>query len=206
MDNQFYAIYGTASSSDIGTTRVYTSDSKIVKLGPNGSVVALTADNGDPMWDDVAAAGKTTMAKGGFSILTDHTFKVPNESKYRLGRTSSNLPRDLTHDSVDNIYIGVGAHDPKETDSVIPIQTYVAEPGLNSQLFPKMCYYICTGEYQPGMIVDRNTIGKALKVDFTGASIPKAVFTVNDFGVYTDEDGVNTKNGINWEMESVPDA
>lgn len=83
MDSQFYAIYGTSSSGAGGTVRVTTSDSKEVKLGPNGSMVGLTTKDGDPLWDEARVKGKTTAAKGGFSFLTDHTFKFPNPGKHR---------------------------------------------------------------------------------------------------------------------------
>ncbi|KAL8788390.1 MAG: hypothetical protein Q9195_007308 [Heterodermia aff. obscurata] len=181
MDSQFFAIYGTASANDIGNVRVYTSNSKRVKLGPDGSVVALTADEKEeyPKWNDAFDKDKKTAAEGGFSIVTDDKFKFPNKN---------------------NIYIGVGAKDPDNPTSVIPIQTYAAEPSLNSQLFPHLKYYICTGEFKPGIIVDRSTIGNSLKVDFTGAQVTDAFFTVNANGQYTDERGINKRNGIKWEV------
>lgn len=104
--------------------------------------------------------------------------------------------------SADNIYIGVGANDPKSPGDVIPIQTYIAEPGLNSQIFPHLTYYICTGEFEPGVIVDRNTLGDCLKIDFTGAAIPKAVYVVDSNGNYTDDEDITRKNGVKWEVSS----
>lgn len=204
MDSEFFAIYGTSSARDIGNVRVYTNNSKSVKLGPDGSVAALTADGESPKWNDEFAKGKKTAAKGGFSIMTDDTFTFPNRSKFRLSLSHRIFNAVwLTPSLLDNIYIGVGAKDPKNPGSVIPIQTYLAEPSLNSLLFPHLKYYICTGEFQPGIIVDRTTIGSSLKVDFTGASVTDAVFTVNPKGQYTDEDGVNEKNGIKWEVSPV---
>ena len=84
MDSQFFAIYGTATTNDIGNVRVYTSNSKSVKLGPDGSVAALTADQGDPKWNDEVAKDKKTAAKGGFSIITDDKFEFPNKSNSSL--------------------------------------------------------------------------------------------------------------------------
>ena len=106
----------------------------------------------------------------------------------------------------DNIFIGVGASDPKDSNNVIPVQTFRAEPNLNSMFFPKMKYYICTGEVQPGTVVDRTSFGSVLKVDFTGATIPKAVFTLDPNGNYVDDGDVNKQRGIQWEVSGVPAA
>jgi hypothetical protein len=46
MTQKYFAIYGTASESSDGSVRVYTSSSVPVKLGPNGSTVVLTTQNG----------------------------------------------------------------------------------------------------------------------------------------------------------------
>jgi hypothetical protein len=80
--------------------------------------------------------------------------------------------------------------------------TYVAEPGLNSQIFPKPRYYICTGEYQPGMVVDRNVFGKILQVDFTGSAIPQATFKLTSEGNYEPDLSVE-KNGVSWEYDTL---
>jgi hypothetical protein len=187
MKAEYFAIYGTSSDNDDGTVRVYTSSSVPVKLGPGGSTVVMTTqdNNGeDPIWDKAAMSGKSTAAKGGFSLVTDSSFKYPNPT---------------------NIYIGCGARDPKNPDSIIPIQTYIAEPGLNSQLFPRAKFYVCFGEYQPGMVVDRVSLGNVLLVDFTGSTIPSATFTLNNSGAY-DADASVTKNGVNWSFGPVPGA
>lgn len=84
MKQEYFAIYGTASQNDDGTVRVFTSSSVPVKLGPAGSTVVVTTQDGvgdDPAWDKSAASGQTTGAKGGFSIVTDTSFKFPNPSK-----------------------------------------------------------------------------------------------------------------------------
>ncbi|KAB5583395.1 hypothetical protein GE09DRAFT_300493 [Coniochaeta sp. 2T2.1] len=185
MKQEYFAIYGTASESSDGSVRIYTSSSVPVKLGPGGTTVVVTTQDGegnDPSWDKAAAVGQTTGAKGGFSIVTDTSFKFPNPN---------------------TIYIGCGARDPKSPQSIIPVQTYIAEPGLNSQLFPKVKYYICFGEYQPGMVVDRTTLGNVLSVDFTGCTIPNASFTLNSNGAYEANPAVE-QAGIKWAFGKVP--
>ncbi|EAW15336.1 uncharacterized protein ACLA_060030 [Aspergillus clavatus NRRL 1] len=184
MDSKFFAIHGTAQKNAVGPTRVYTSDSMPVKLGPDGTVAALTTiDDESPCWNDTVIQSKKSDAKGGFNFVTDSSFKYPNKA---------------------NIYIGLGA--PDATGSVIPVQTYVAKPSQTNQLFPKLRYYICTGEHHQGMIVDRNEIGVALKVDFTGCAVPEAYFIMNSNGTFVDDEGQTKKNLVKWEVSEVTEV
>ena len=80
VDDRWFAVYGTSSNNDIGSPRVYTGDSVPVKPGPDGTVAVLSTSDGDPYWDDTAAQGKSTSTQGGFTIITDASFKTLNES------------------------------------------------------------------------------------------------------------------------------
>lgn len=79
MTDQYYAITGVSRRGSDGKAIVQTSSYRMVSLGPNGSVVAITERNGHPVWDDEAAAGKTANAPGSFEFDTDNTFK-PSDS------------------------------------------------------------------------------------------------------------------------------
>ncbi|KAH6952173.1 hypothetical protein DER45DRAFT_618886 [Fusarium avenaceum] len=147
MQQEYFAIIGTANKSDDGTHR-----------------------------DVKAAAGKTLAVKGGFAIVTDNTF---------------------TTDDPNPFYVGVGARDPSSPDSVIPLQTWVAEPGLNTQVYPKPKCYICTGEYQPGMVIDPSLLANVLTVDFTSAMVPQAQFTLTNNGTYVPDSQVEV-DGVKW--------
>jgi hypothetical protein len=175
VKTQYYALYGTTQKGDDGSTRVDTTDSVEAKLGPSGTYVAITADSdGSPLFDKAAAAGKSVSTAGAFTIATDNKIKYPNAK---------------------NIYIGIGAKDPK-SGNVVPIQTYIAKGGMNQQLFPKAVYYVCYGDYEPGTIVDRMGVGQVLTVDFTDASLKDAKFTLNNSGSYVDGNVENS--GIVW--------
>lgn len=85
---------------------------------------------------------------------------------------------------------------------MIPIQTWLAQPGVTSQIFPKVIYYIAFGNFEPGVVVDRNTIGQVLKVDFSGAAIPNATFTLTNNGTYEPDDKVES-NGVHWSFGNI---
>jgi hypothetical protein len=50
-----------------------------------------------------------------------------------------------------------------------------------------MAYFVSTGTYQTGQLVDRSTFGQALKVDFTGASTPKVTIIQNNEGHWVEQ-------------------
>jgi hypothetical protein len=81
IQQEYFAIIGTANKSDDGTHRVYTNSYLPTKLGPGGTIAVVTTQHNDPMWDVSAAAGKTLAVKGGFAIVTDNTFTTDNPSK-----------------------------------------------------------------------------------------------------------------------------
>ena len=100
MKQEYFAIYGTSSDNDDGTVRVYTSASMSAKLGPGGTVAVVSTQDGegtDPIWDTAAATSSPpTGAKGGFSIVTDNTFKYPNPSKSASTPANIYQPQTLT--------------------------------------------------------------------------------------------------------------
>lgn len=84
MQQDYYAMCGTEVSAPNGRVRVSTSDYTKATLGPGGTIAPLTTINRngqDPAFNQAAAAGRTSPAKGGFSIETDHSFTFPNPSK-----------------------------------------------------------------------------------------------------------------------------
>lgn len=102
----------------------------------------------------------------------------------------------------DQVYIGIGAPDPRGSrDDIRPLQTYQAEPNLNSRLFPAQTYYVCTGEYQAGVLLDPNSIGRAVKIDFSRAQMNKVDLYQDDSGDYRDSD--SGRNGVSVEMTDV---
>jgi hypothetical protein len=80
MDNTFYAIFGT-SSGEGSKTHINTSSFKQIKLGPNGSVVAITNEKGGIIWDETIVQGKKSSDKGGFEFLTTELVPGPNNRK-----------------------------------------------------------------------------------------------------------------------------
>lgn len=98
-----------------------------------------------------------------------------------------------------NLYIGVGATDPNQPAKVVPLQTYKAEPSLDSKLFPKLTYFVATGEFEPGQLVDRTKIGKWVKLDFEGAKVPKAFVVLQEDGLWIDDNLQSQKNEVKVE-------
>ncbi|KAF5543898.1 hypothetical protein FMEXI_6832 [Fusarium mexicanum] len=184
MANQYWAVYGTSEQCQDGQTKVATSDSRDVVLGPNGSFFVLstmpgpkgTPDGVSPCFDDEASGNRSTYAPGSFAIRSDGSFNY-NEN---------------------NTYFGVGARDPRGGD-IIPIQTYRARPNVVSEIFPRSKYYIAFGNYEPGSIVNMNQLGNVLEVDFTNAVSHSCTFTLDASNNYVPEPNINNY-GIHWRV------
>lgn len=85
--------------------------------------------------------------------------------------------------------MGLGAPSPRGSqDDIRPVQTWEAEPHLANEIFPKPTYFVSTGSYESGVLVDRNAIGQAIKIEFEGADRPEVNLYQNGSGDYVDTD------------------
>jgi hypothetical protein len=84
----------------------------------------------------------------------------------------------------DHIYVGMGAKDPNDDTSVVPVATFVAHPNMTYVIWPHVVYYISTGDYAAGQIIDVAALGVTQEVDFTGATINDVTYIHNANGEY----------------------
>lgn len=103
----------------------------------------------------------------------------------------------------DTIYVGVGVDNPNTRGKVSPIETWTVEPGLKMVIFPKPVYYLTTGQYEPGNVVDRKALGSLVKIDFTAAHSDDAYLFHSSNGAYSDEGGRSAKNGVQVTPEQI---
>ena len=104
---------------------------------------------------------------------------------------------------MDPIYLGIGARDPNHANSVIPVQTLVAQPSKTYQIFPKPIFYVCYGnEEKPGLRTDVNAFKiTVLCVDFSEATVPEAGLTLDTNGDYKADDTV-LENGVKFKVST----
>ncbi|OHE90523.1 hypothetical protein CORC01_14175 [Colletotrichum orchidophilum] len=79
----------------------------------------------------------------------------------------------------------------------------------NTFKFPNQCepsqtssrpkYFIAFCQLEPGVAVDRSTIGRVLEVDTTGAAIRNATFILANNGTYEPDEQVEP-NGVKWNI------
>jgi hypothetical protein len=84
IDNIFYAIFGNKATAG-SATRISTSSYRQVKLGSEGSVVAITDKTGAIKWNDDAVATKKAKNEGGFQFITDENI-LTNTGEKALDR------------------------------------------------------------------------------------------------------------------------
>ncbi|KAF3911121.1 hypothetical protein AA313_de0207034 [Arthrobotrys entomopaga] len=111
-----------------------------------GTSLALTTTGGQspaPKWNERARS--TTSNVGSFQIRADDSFTVNNDN---------------------HIFIGLGARDPFDSERIVPATTVAVEPNTNYDFYPHVKYFLATGSYKAGEIVDIVAVGSTCVVDF----------------------------------------
>lgn len=67
---------------------------------------------------------------------------------------------------------------------VIPVATWAAKSSRDYKVYPKIKYYVSTGSYTSGDIVDIADLGKVATIDFTGKKETVAQVTQRDDGTF----------------------
>jgi len=84
----------------------------------------------------------------------------------------------------DNIFLGVGGVNPQDQSDIIPTATFVAHPGMTCTIFPKVVFYVSTGEFTPGTLIDVTSVETtSLKVDFE-TGLPDRTFIHKPNGTF----------------------
>ncbi|KAF1845174.1 uncharacterized protein K460DRAFT_366062 [Cucurbitaria berberidis CBS 394.84] len=148
IQETFYAVCGMEPKALAKDLVVSTSDYEDVKLGvgeQKGTDCLLEIVDGGAVFNQSKVG--TLDKNGSFGIRTD---------KY-----------DLT--KYKNAFCGLGMKSPvPNIEDVVPVSVWQAKPNQAYQITPKRIYYISTGDYKAGRIVNVAEFGKVCTIDFTG--------------------------------------
>jgi len=165
VKSQPYAVCGTSPQNLGSAVTCVTSDYEPV-------VLTSTSDQGTNCL--------TYSNDGGFNFVSPNTATISVTGSYGI-KTDS----DFVFPDPLNRWSGLGAEDPNDPTTIIPVATFAAHPALQYYVTPVVKYYICTGTYVPGQIIDVTAIGVTASVDFTGSPYRTATFTHQSNGTYT---------------------
>ncbi|KAJ4244565.1 hypothetical protein NW762_014420 [Fusarium torreyae] len=150
ITSQWYGINGTSPAAALSTNvKVSTGQGLPVTLGSGatpGTTLGLTtfnSDGEDPEFNPTTPAAAA--GNGAFQIVTDSTFTPLNQN---------------------NIFVGLGAPSPDDPDLITPTVTFPAEPSVTYTIWPHNQWYICTGSFEAGSIIDVQAVGAKQEVDF----------------------------------------
>ncbi|KAK0706154.1 hypothetical protein B0T26DRAFT_837077, partial [Lasiosphaeria miniovina] len=146
ITREFFAICGTSIRSLAAGVQVGTSDYESAVLGTNqipGTTFSFTTVDGAHF---ILPSPAKTAPNGAYTIATDSSFRIPNPN---------------------NTFVGLGGM--STAGSVVPMATFLASPSDTYNIFPVVKYYIATGSYSPGEIINVQEIGVTQLVDFTGS-------------------------------------
>ncbi|KAI9760230.1 MAG: hypothetical protein M1835_000212 [Candelina submexicana] len=145
---EMFAVCGM-NPEPLGTGLVVsTADTQPVKLGTDkqeATDVPLITDHGGVVFD--AANIKSFKKDGSFGI---------SSGTYNM-------------DQYKNAFCGLGRRSPfPGQQDIVPVSVWQAKPGQKYQITPKRVYYISTGSFVEGRIVDFAQLGAYATIDFTG--------------------------------------
>jgi hypothetical protein len=86
---------------------------------------------------------------------------------------------------IENRFAGLGAEDPTDSSNIVPVATFPVKPDLQYTVAPVTKYYVSTGSYEQGEIIDVTTLGEIATIDFTGINYTTATVVHNDDGTYS---------------------
>ncbi|KAL5371332.1 hypothetical protein DPSP01_014336 [Paraphaeosphaeria sporulosa] len=75
-----------------------------------------------------------------------------------------------------NVYCGYGKYD--DTGNVVPVAVWTAKPSQIYEVTPVVTYYVSTGDFHAGDVVDVTTLGAIAKIDFTTAKAGQTMATI----------------------------
>ena len=67
-----------------------------------------------------------------------------------------------------------------EEEDVVPVTVWQARPNQDYHITPKRVYYISTGKYDAGRIVEVAKLGQMATIDFTGRKETVATVCLNN--------------------------
>ncbi|KAG9571219.1 hypothetical protein KCU71_g504, partial [Aureobasidium melanogenum] len=159
--SETFAVCGMAPQQLGPGVNISTCQSVPVTLGPSdtGAVTTAIIDGGLLFDGDLAA----TKVEAGFEIHTE----------------------TWTNAQYPSAFCGMGKIQPySNPPKVIPVATWTAKSSRDYKVWPKIQYFISTGEYSSGDIVDVADLGEVATIDFTGKKETVAQVTQKDDGTF----------------------
>ncbi|KAJ4316840.1 hypothetical protein N0V94_005253 [Neodidymelliopsis sp. IMI 364377] len=161
ITEEYYAVCGISQKELQTDLKVQTTDDLPMVLGSGdkkGSVANVK------MVDDGVVIDK--VVKG----------EVENDGAFGIRTAEYDLTR-YTEDA----FCGMGLKSPNPMiEDVTPVAVWQAKPNQDYQITPKRQYYVSTGKYTPGTIVNVTQLGQVARIDFTGRSENVAVVILNN--------------------------
>ena len=184
---QEWAICGTAPHRLNEKVIVDTSDAADVAINAgntSGSKVFMTVTEGGAGFDPLQA--DITESKGAFTIKTDTYDGGANRESYLLDQIFLhprsdvqlavsaisrivNFQRLITRYSFKAyLFCGLGRQNPKsDEEDIVPVAVWDADPNEHYDVIPREIFYVATGDFRLGEIVNIRSLGKIAKIDFS---------------------------------------
>ena len=154
--DEIFAYWGTVESKVAPGADVYIGQGVPVQLGPDGTDYFFTAQ---PTGFDFSKTANDAPA-GQFSITSASNFGKTSQFVFGLAKIN-----------------GSGL--------VAPVATFAGQPNTTFNIAPVTNFWVSTGSYTAGTVIDITAIGQSIEVDFTGKSETTAIVTQDSSRQFT---------------------
>jgi hypothetical protein len=189
ISTQYYAICGTSAQMGQGV-KIKTTNFEKVTLGSTsggvkspGTTLSFTAPGAAVNFPVPSPPASAPV--GAYSIVTDDSFATDDPgTRIQLLSYPSNVQEYWpSRFLLAHIFIGLGGKD--MTGKVVPVSTIPAVSSSTFTIFPLVKFYISTGSFSEGEIINVRQVGKTQLVDFTELQTSEITLVHNSDGSYT---------------------
>ncbi|PMD52993.1 uncharacterized protein K444DRAFT_542670 [Hyaloscypha bicolor E] len=153
ITSKFYGVCGTTDTAFASGVSVSTSDWADVNIttsSSNGTKLQMNVEDDGPVFDSSAVS--TTSTTGSFAINTNSFDSTQHE----------------------NVYCGLGRQSAHDSEDIIPVAVWTAKPSQDYEIAPVQKFFIATGTYSEGDVVNVADLGQTVVIDFTSTTYTNA--------------------------------
>jgi len=171
--NDLYAVCGSSS---------VTKDSSIEQLSAWQTPVQLKKANQNVIQCYRADVTKNDGDKGQMSFAK--TLDTPDNQPKDYPNGSFIIKTYQDFNQGDDVFIGLGKKNEKGV--IVPVAVKTPSPSSEHIIQPVITFYVATGNFFAGKLVNIAIVGKTTTIDFTGKGKYSASLTYNSDGTYSE--------------------
>lgn len=183
---KYYAVCGSINGSPADGVSVGVTGTRKVTLGSTtpkgahvpGTTLQLVVEEHAPEFSHKQSPA--CACNGSFAITTSPDFTIAEAVTCSFYLAIILRQTSVLTVLLDSYTLGFGIS-ARRTGKIIPAATFIPHPNIRYQIQPITTYYITSGDFAPGNIIDISRLGPTAKVDYNTLK-PDALIIHDEYG------------------------